>query len=160
MFPLRALCRVRAGPQRHCGRVNWPRRRDLTGSTLCGATFRRRNLVVLAAAVIAIPAAVIMIVVFTAGGHGSDVRVPHLVGMTGVGAEVKLEQIGLKTYSDQSAMTPPPPPPSTGPIHGGSLRVTVVDPPPGFVIEQTPGPGTFVHRGSTVYISVAPTPSG
>jgi len=122
--------------------------------------FRRRTLVALAAALIAIPAALIMSVVFTADGHGSDVRVPNLVGMTGVSAEVKLQQIGLKTSSDQSAMTPPSTQPSTGPIHGGSLRVTVVDPPPGFVIEQTPSPGTLAQRGSTVYISVAPTPSG
>ena len=136
------------------------RRWGLRASTLCEPMFRRRTLVALAAALIAIPAAVIMSVVFTAGGHGSEVRVPNLVGMTGVSAEMKLQQIGLMTFSDQSAMTPPSTQPSTGPIHGGSLRVTVVDPPPGFVIEQTPDPGTFAQRGSTVYISVAPTPSG
>jgi hypothetical protein len=66
--------------------------------------FRRRSLVALALVLIAIPAAVIMSVVFTADAHGSDVRVPNLVGMTGVSADVKLQQIGLKTYSGGSAL--------------------------------------------------------
>ena len=116
----------------------------------------------LAAVLVAIPAAVVPAVVYSEGGDSHSVKVPRLVGMTGLDAEAKVQRLGLKAFSDQSAMTPPTPPKvdANSEIHGGSLRVTVVDPAPGFVISQTPRPGVAVRPGSTVYFAVAPTRSG
>src|SRR5262245_41503588 len=122
----------------------------------------RGRYLIAAAVVIAIPAVLDPVLVYTEGGSSSGVTVPTLLRMSGVEADLKLHQLGLETYSDQSAMIPSTPsaPGQRGRIDGGTLTVTVFDPPPGFVVEQTPPPGTEVQKGGTVYITVAPTASG
>jgi len=86
----------------------------------------------------------------------SNVTVPHLVGLRGATAAVKLEALGLRTFANENGIEDVSG--SSSSRSSSTLTVAVRFPPPGFVVSQSPSAGVTVQRGSTVRIAVASQP--
>jgi len=71
--------------------------------------------------------------------HGEGISVPDLTGVRGASATERLQHLGLQMAVSDSAYN--------------SAR------PAGTILQQTPGPGTLVKQGHTIYVTINSTSS-
>ncbi len=96
-----------------------------------------------AAATLAI--AVPTIVYANSGSQKPSASVPAVVGLSGEAAAAKINEAGLRYYADLNRLASPP--------SGGGLEVNMPFPPDqGYVISQSPAPGTPMDRSGIVGI--------